>query len=484
MYILLLRIKRYIFLVIMMVLCMMPKIFAQETIRIMSYNMKSYASNTDRDGYFISVLSLINPDICVGIEIKSQTWAENFRDNVLNQIGNGTYTMGNYVSFSGGNGTNTIFYRSDKFTFISATKISNNPVIVFTLNNTSTNRQIVIFGIHLSASSDDTERQNEVNTIRNITDAYASNIFFIAVGDYNFPDATVTSFDMITNSTNSGYFIDPEGYDGTVSWSGNHLLRTHNIQTSFQYRHDLILNSQSVVHSGGIEYVDNSFTIPGNVDGTEGNIPQVYKDASDHLPVYADYLFYDDPSPVELSSFRGIFNGDHIDLRWRTETEVNNYGFSIERLSSLPEANWESIGFIEGHGNSNSPKYYHYTDKNIQRSGTYNYKLKQIDNDGSYEYSNIININVSIPDIYYLGQNFPNPFNPVTKIDFSIAQKQMVTIRVYNSLGQNVAELLNEEKEAGKYSVTFDASILPSGIYIYTLQTADFVANRKMTLLK
>ena len=483
MYILLLRIKRYIFLVIMMVLCMMPKIFAQETIRIMSYNMKSYASNTDRDGYFISVLSLINPDICVGIEIKSQTWAENFRDNVLNQIGNGTYTMGNYVSFSGGNGTNTIFYRSDKFTFISATKISNNPVIVFTLNNTSTNRQIVIFGIHLSASSDDTERQNEVNTIRNITDAYASNIFFIAVGDYNFPDATVTSFGMMTNSTNSGYFIDPEGYDGTVSWSGNHLLRTHNIQTSFQYRHDLILNSQSVVHSGGIEYVDNSFTIPGNVDGTEGNIPQVYKDASDHLPVYADYLFYDTPGPVEISLFTGVFKRDRVELNWKTETEVNNYGFDIER-SPAPGTDWKSIGFVKGHGNSNSPKYYYFYDKDIKKTGTFLYRLKQIDNDGTIDYSNVITVSLGVPNNFYLSQNYPNPFNPTTKIDYTIPDRQLVSLRIYNILGEMVNEVSNEVKDAGYYSATIDASNLPSGVYYYRLTAGKYNLVKKMIVQK
>ena len=217
------------------------------------------------------------------------------------------------------------------------------------------------------------------------------------------------------------------------------------------------------------------------VEATSGNINFSFYSRSSTL---IDSYEITDPTPVELVDFSAHLNGEGVELKWKTETEVNNYGFNVERLSSLPGTNWESIGFIEGHGNSNSPKYYNYLDKGIKRPGTHNYRLKQIDNDGSYEYSNIININISIPGSYFLSQNFPNPFNPETKIDFSIAQKQMVTIRVYNSLGQRVAELLNEEKEAGKYSVIFDGSQLTSGIYIYSLETENSVINKKMTLLK
>jgi len=188
------------------------------------------------------------------------------------------------------------------------------------------------------------------------------------------------------------------------------------------------------------------------------------------------------PTPVELVYFAGNLNGSNVELRWRTETEVNNYGFDIERTKD--NADWLTIGFAEGHGNSNSTKQYNFIDTDMNQPGTYYYRLKQIDNDGTYEYSDVVSVEVDLPINFYLSQNYPNPFNPETRIDFTLPEKQLVTIRVYNTLGEQVAELVNEEREAGSYSVKFDAANLPSSVYIYRLQTLSFASNKKMTLLK
>ena len=186
--------------------------------------------------------------------------------------------------------------------------------------------------------------------------------------------------------------------------------------------------------------------------------------------------------PVELSLFTGSSNGNNIQLHWKTETEVNNYGFEIER--SDENSDWVVINFVKGSGNSNSPKNYLYNDVSVSQSGTYYYRLKQIDNDGKYEYSKVVAVGVGTPDQYDLSQNYPNPFNPETKINFSLPVKQYVSLKVYNALGELVKELVNEFREAGSYSVTFDGSDLSSGVYIYRLETEDFVMNKKMTLLK
>jgi hypothetical protein len=188
------------------------------------------------------------------------------------------------------------------------------------------------------------------------------------------------------------------------------------------------------------------------------------------------------PLPVELAYFTAALDGKAVQLRWRTETEVNNYGFDILRLAQNDE--WISIGFVEGNGNTNSPKHYNFWDAAIMNSGQYNYRLKQTDNDGTFEYSDVVTVTVGVPVLYLLSQNYPNPFNPETRIDFSLPDKQIITLKVYSILGELVEELLNEEKPAGSYSVTFNASNLPSGIYVYRLQTKDYSANRKMTLLK
>jgi len=233
----------------------------------------------------------------------------------------------------------------------------------------------------------------------------------------------------------------------------------------------------------------DDYTFTGNVDGSLYATRNALINSSnwDNAPSPGSYenLIGNVGSgalPVELISFNASFNMDNVELHWQTQTEVNNYGFNVER--SITNKDWATLSFIEGNGNSNSPKYYDFTDNDITKSGNYNYRLKQIDNDGTFEYSKIVSVNVSLPDNYYLSQNYPNPFNPETKIDFSIPQKQMVTLRIYNTIGEQVAELLNEEKDAGSYSVTFDGSNLTSGIYIYRLTTQNFVMNKKMTLLK
>lgn len=92
--------------------------------------------------------------------------------------------------------------------------------------------------------------------------------------------------------------------------------------------------------------------------------------------------------------------------------------------------------------------------------------------------------NINIVYEYELNQNFPNPFNPVTTLSYSVKEQGLVRMKIFNLLGQEVATLVNEEKQAGRFSVNFDASALPSGVYIYSLRVNDFVQNRKMTLLK
>ncbi|MDP2364048.1 MAG: T9SS type A sorting domain-containing protein [Ignavibacteria bacterium] len=90
----------------------------------------------------------------------------------------------------------------------------------------------------------------------------------------------------------------------------------------------------------------------------------------------------------------------------------------------------------------------------------------------------------NIPSDFVLEQNYPNPFNPSTKISFGLPQRSNVALKVFNMLGEEVAELVNESLEAGTHSYNFDASRLTSGVYIYTLQTGSNIISKKMTLIK
>jgi len=188
------------------------------------------------------------------------------------------------------------------------------------------------------------------------------------------------------------------------------------------------------------------------------------------------------PLPVELVSFTATYQNQAVTLGWKTETEVNNYGFNLERRVS--DGQWDSIVFIEGHGNSNSPKEYSYSDKELFSGGSkFQYRLKQIDNDGTFEYSDVVEVEV-LPTQYELSQNYPNPFNPSTTIRFSLPQAAQLKINLYNMLGEQVATIAEGMYELGYHKVTFNASSLPSGTYIYRLESSDFVQVKKMILIK
>ena len=163
---------------------------------------------------------------------------------------------------------------------------------------------------------------------------------------------------------------------------------------------------------------------------------------------------------MELSSFSASVIGSSVKLSWKTETEVNNYGFEIEtKMLKVDSQQLEKIGFVKGNGNSNSPKYYSFEDNNLT-AGKYSYRLKQIDTDGQFEYSKVIEVELGAPMKYELTQNYPNPFNPVTTIQFSMPETGEVKLVVYNILGEQVALLMNENKEAGVHTINFNASEL------------------------
>jgi hypothetical protein len=188
------------------------------------------------------------------------------------------------------------------------------------------------------------------------------------------------------------------------------------------------------------------------------------------------------PFPVELVSFSARFSDTEIILNWLTATEVNNYGFEIQR--SVQTYGWEVLGFVEGHGNSNSSKEYNFIDSEVNAAGIYVYKLKQIDNDGSYEFSKTIEVNFGSPINFELNQNYPNPFNPSTTISFNLPESGKVILKIYDMIGKEIETLVEGYKEAGIYTVNFNAEELASGMYLYSLSTNGFTETKKMLFMK
>ena len=113
------------------------------------------------------------------------------------------------------------------------------------------------------------------------------------------------------------------------------------------------------------------------------------------------------PLPVELTSFTAAANSNTADLKWNTATEVNNYGFEVQR--TVNSGSWAKVSFVAGNGTSNVPHNYSYTDK-VGTAGTYSYRLKQIDHNGAFTYSQEVQVTIAVPKVLALSQNFPDPF--------------------------------------------------------------------------
>ena len=213
----------------------------------------------------------------------------------------------------------------------------------------------------------------------------------------------------------------------------------------------------------------------------------VYHKVDNNLHGLIKFMPFSTSIPVELTSFTTSVGDGNVVLNWITATELNNAGFEIQKgnhtSTLLSVTEWESIGFVNGNGTSTETHTYSFTDQNPVTGKSY-YRLKQIDFDGSYEYSNVIEVNLTLPIEFSLEQNYPNPFNPITSIQYTISSKQYVQLLVYNVLGKEIAMLVNEEKPAGNYEVKFDASKLSSGVYFYQLQAGDFIEIKKMLLMK
>ncbi len=195
------------------------------------------------------------------------------------------------------------------------------------------------------------------------------------------------------------------------------------------------------------------------------------------------------PLPVLLSSFTFSVTKNNAVLSWITEAELNNSGFDIERRTTQSgTADWRKLAFVPGQGTSNTPKSYLFEDKKLQ-TGSYKYRLKQIDYNGNYEYFELeSDVVIARPSTFSLSQNYPNPSNPKSKIDYEIPVDGKVTIRLYDILGKEAVSIVNESKLAGYYSAEFDGTNLASGVYFYRIMveggSQKFSKTLKMILVK
>lgn len=269
-------------------------------------------------------------------------------------------------------------------------------------------------------------------------------------------------YNIITSSDiNSGFIILP--IRGFGNYYGFPDVNMHEVEIRF------IVDMNNSVDKNGV-----SFTTIDNVIITGSNPP--LERPSSRWP--------DSDSNKVLFMFDDGTNGDEVanDNFWTKKVTFPIY--SPTQFFYRYGTNWglESNGGTNNNESSN-PWEGHFINTFIGF-----WKGDAIDVFGTMGHKDIVNsieqIGNEIPSNYELKQNYPNPFNPSTIIDFSIPESGLVTLIVFNTLGQEVAELINDVKSAGSYEVLFEASNLSSGLYIYQIHTNNFSATKKMLLLK
>ena len=412
--------KNHIF--IFLLLISFP-VLAQDTILLMTYNLLGYPGTNSgtRNPYYKTTMTAVKPDVLVIQEVTSQIGIDGFLANVLKPV-SPNYNKGAWLD--GPDTDNGIFYDSTKFYFISNTRIPTElrDISLFQLKHRVTGDTLFIFSVHLKASTgatNEAQRGREVDAIRSVTNSWPTGRNFLVCGDFNIYGSTEVAYQKLRAVTagTQGHFIDPIVMTGTWNQSQYAIHHTQSPRTrSFEGgttggmddRFDLILFSQAISDTGGIEFLRNSYKAYGN-DGTHYNdsinrppntavgqtIANALHYASDHLPVIAKFVFKQSPTSVR---------------------------------------------------------------------------------------------DAELPDDFKVENAYPNPFNPVTTLGWTLPQAGEVNLYIYNALGQVVTSRDLGYTPSGRGSYLFDASGLSSGVYFARIEfmTDDGASSRvvKLNLLK
>ena len=400
-------------------------IYSQDTVKVMTYNLLNYNGSVVKDNSFRKIVKYSNPDILVAEEVISQSAVNNMLGNVMNFYTPGLYSAGTF--FNGYDTDNAIFFKSSKFTFLYNFVIQTTlrTINLFGLVHNQTGNTIKLLAVHLKASnstSDQQQRLSEVNALRSFTNSLPNGDEFAVLGDFNIYTSTEPAYQRLlqTEVGSEGHFIDPLNLSGT--WN----------QSSYAPFHTQSSRIRALSDSGSTGGLDDRFDMILNSKGMteEGGIKYI-------------------PGSLKPLGNDGNHYNDSINQRPNT---------------SVPDSIADAIYY----GSDHLPV-------------TALYKFEKT--------GSVTIISNLIPEKFNVYQNYPNPFNPSTKIKFDIpsglnGSDSKVRLSVYNSLGKEIAELVNENLGAGSYETEFDASDYSSGVYFYKIETDNFSQTKSMFLIK
>ncbi len=290
------------------------------------------------------------------------------------------------------------------------------------------------------------------------------------------------------------------GYVSFVGYAGT-FFETYNNGATFTQRFDIPFTMHSIAYSP-TSFMDGRGIIAGT-DGkvwntTNGGVNWIARNTNRY-----DYL----NDVVFLNATEAMICGNNGTIlrstNWGKTWTANVQYLTSEHLRSI-DAFGPKVTVCGDNGKimtSNNSGFFFMDQLNAQGRHLYGVSLREfnvgvaVGEIGSATYAplfftamngivGITQTGSEIPNAYSLSQNFPNPFNPVTKINFALPKQGLVTLKVYDMLGREVSTLVNEVKSAGNYTVDFNGSQLTSGVYFYKIQANGFTDIKKMTLIK
>ncbi len=243
--------------------------------------------------------------------------------------------------------------------------------------------------------------------------------------------------------------------------------------------------------TGALDDLDHfgwTLAAPGDFDGD--SVPDLVAGAPldddggpDRGAAYV--LFLDDAVlPVELAAFEAYADGPAVALRWRTASETNNAGFTVEGRRMEGTEPWRSFGFVEGAGTTTEAHSYAFRIEDLP-PGPYRFRLRQIDFDGTFTFGPEVEVSVTVPGRFFLSDVYPNPLNPQARFTLAVPRTQAVNASLYDLAGRRVRLLFDGVMAAGEArTFVVDGAGLPSGVYVLRVLGETFAAARAMVVLK